>query len=43
MSVQTPFGGNKQSGWGREFGRKGLAPFLKEKAITIKIGDRQPV
>jgi phenylacetaldehyde dehydrogenase len=43
MSVQTPFGGNKQSGWGREFGRKGLEPFLKEKAITIKIGDRQPV
>lgn len=30
-----PFGGNKQSGWGREFGREGLDPYLKTKATTI--------
>ncbi len=30
-----PFGGNRQSGWGREFGREGLDPYLKTKATTI--------
>lgn len=30
-----PFGGNKQSGWGREFGREGLEPYLKTKATTV--------
>ncbi|MBS0614606.1 MAG: aldehyde dehydrogenase family protein [Proteobacteria bacterium] len=30
-----PFGGNKQSGWGREFGMEGLDSYLKTKAITI--------
>ncbi len=30
----TPFGGFKQSGWGREFGREGLEPYLETKAIT---------
>ncbi|MBL4800249.1 MAG: aldehyde dehydrogenase family protein [Emcibacter sp.] len=30
----TPFGGYKQSGWGREFGREGLEPYLETKAIT---------
>lgn len=30
-----PFGGNKQSGWGREFGKEGLEPYLKTKAISI--------
>ena len=32
----VPFGGNKQSGWGREFGYEGLLPYLKIKAVTIK-------
>jgi phenylacetaldehyde dehydrogenase len=32
----VPFGGNKQSGWGREFGYEGLLPYLKTKAVTIK-------
>ena len=31
-----PFGGNRQSGWGREFGREGLDPYLKTKATTVK-------
>jgi aldehyde dehydrogenase (NAD+) len=30
-----PFGGNRQSGWGREFGEEGLEPFLKTKATTV--------
>lgn len=30
----VPFGGNKQSGWGREFGADGLDAYLKTKAIT---------
>ena len=30
----TPFGGYKQSGWGREFGRDGLDAYLETKAIT---------
>jgi phenylacetaldehyde dehydrogenase len=30
-----PFGGNRQSGWGREFGEEGLAPYLKTKSTTV--------
>jgi len=30
-----PFGGNKMSGWGREFGEEGLEPYLKTKATTV--------
>ncbi|NBU24164.1 MAG: aldehyde dehydrogenase family protein [Gammaproteobacteria bacterium] len=30
-----PFGGNKQSGWGREFGKEGLEPYLKTKGISM--------
>jgi phenylacetaldehyde dehydrogenase len=30
----VPFGGNRQSGWGREFGMEGLEPYLKTKAVT---------
>jgi phenylacetaldehyde dehydrogenase len=40
MSPEIPFGGNRQSGWGREFGREGLEPYLKTKAITLNIGPR---
>ncbi len=29
-----PFGGNRQSGWGREFGQEGLEPYLKTKGVT---------
>jgi len=31
----VPFGGNKQSGWGREFGKEGLEPYLKTKGISM--------
>ena len=40
MSPETPFGGNRQSGWGREFGRDGLEGYLKTKAISINLGLR---
>ncbi len=38
MSPETPFGGNRQSGWGRELGREGLDAYLKTKAISFAIG-----
>ena len=37
ISPETPFGGNRQSGWGREFGREGLEPYLKTKAVSVKL------
>ena len=40
MSPETPFGGNRQSGWGRELGREGLEPYLKTKAISINLGPK---
>jgi phenylacetaldehyde dehydrogenase len=40
MSPETPFGGNKESGWGREFGREGLDAYLKTKAISMNLGPR---
>ena len=38
MSPETPFGGNRQSGWGREFGREGLDGYLKTKAVSVNLG-----
>ncbi|MEE3849475.1 aldehyde dehydrogenase family protein [Gordonia sp. LSe1-13] len=32
-----PFGGYKQSGWGREFGREGIEMFLQTKTVYTKI------
>ncbi len=37
ISPETPFGGNRQSGWGRELGREGLDEYLKTKAISIRL------
>ena len=41
VSPETPFGGNRQSGWGREFGREGVEAYLKTKAISINLGSRK--
>ncbi len=41
VSPETPFGGNRQSGWGREFGKEGLDPYIKTKAISINLGPRE--
>jgi phenylacetaldehyde dehydrogenase len=35
VDAAIPFGGNKLSGWGREFGKEGLEPYLKTKATTV--------
>jgi phenylacetaldehyde dehydrogenase len=43
VSPETPFGGNRQSGWGREFGKEGLDAYLKTKAVSVNIGSRPGV
>lgn len=37
MDYSMPFGGFKQSGWGRENGFDGLDAFLEDKAVYIRI------
>jgi phenylacetaldehyde dehydrogenase len=32
-----PFGGNRQSGWGREMGEEALDLYLKTKAVTVAL------
>jgi aldehyde dehydrogenase (NAD+) len=35
-AIDTPFGGAKESGIGREGGRNGILPYLETKTIHIK-------
>jgi phenylacetaldehyde dehydrogenase len=37
VGANIPFGGYKQSGWGREFGKEGLDLYLETKAVTVKL------
>ncbi len=37
VAPNIPFGGYKQSGWGREFGKEGLDLYLETKAITVRL------
>jgi phenylacetaldehyde dehydrogenase len=38
FDAALPFGGYKQSGWGREMGQAVLSHYTESKAITINIG-----
>jgi betaine-aldehyde dehydrogenase len=38
IDFATPFGGYKESGLGREFGREGLELFLEQKSVTLPAG-----
>ncbi|MFK8054341.1 MAG: aldehyde dehydrogenase [Woeseiaceae bacterium] len=35
MDPSMPFGGNKESGWGREFGEAAMDLYTKTKAVTV--------
>ncbi len=37
IGTNIPFGGYKQSGWGREFGHEALDAFLETKAVTVRL------
>lgn len=37
VDSMIPFGGYKQSGWGREFGAEGLDAYLETKAVTARL------
>ncbi len=37
FDAALPFGGYKQSGWGREMGAEVLENYLQVKAVTVQI------
>ncbi len=37
VDISVPFGGYKQSGWGREYGEAALDLYLETKAITARL------
>ena len=37
VGTNIPFGGYRQSGWGREFGREGIDGYLGAKAVTGRL------
>jgi betaine-aldehyde dehydrogenase len=39
---QTPFGGYKESGFGREMGRAGMEEFTEVKNVLYHLGKREP-
>ena len=37
FDAALPFGGYKQSGWGREMGREGVELYTQVKAVTLRL------
>lgn len=37
VGANIPFGGLRQSGWGREFGKEGMDLYLETKAVTVAL------
>ena len=40
FDAAAPFGGFKQSGFGRELGERGLDPYLETKTVTVSLEER---
>jgi len=38
VGIETPFGGYKESGYGRELGQEGMDAYLQHKAVIMDIG-----
>jgi acyl-CoA reductase-like NAD-dependent aldehyde dehydrogenase len=34
-----PFGGYKESGWGREYSTEGIEPYTETKAVYMSLGE----